>query len=59
MKSTLMGWVFRAAFGLIVGAVGISIATEQARADSCSGTTIRRLPDCGLLKQQADFDLDE
>ena len=41
MKSILMGWVFRAAFGLIVGAVGISIATEQARADSCSGTTIR------------------
>ena len=41
MKSALTRWVFGAAFGLIVIAVGISIATEQARADSCTGTTIR------------------
>ena len=41
MKSALMRWVFGAAFGLIVIAVGISITTGQARADSCSGTTIR------------------
>ena len=40
MKSALTRWAFSVAFGLIVSAVGISIATEQARADSCSGTTI-------------------
>ena len=41
MKSALKRWAFGAAFGLIVIAVGISITTEQARADSCTGTTIR------------------
>ena len=41
MKSALTKWVFGAAFGLIVIAVGISITTGQARADSCTGTTIR------------------
>ena len=40
MKSALTRWAFSVAFVLIVSAVGISIATEQARADSCSGTTI-------------------
>ena len=40
MKSVLMRWVFGAAFGLIVSAVGILITTEQAWAASCSGTTI-------------------
>ena len=41
MKSALTRWAFAAAFGLIVSAVGISITTEQAWADSCTGTTIR------------------
>ena len=40
MKSAIMRFAFGAAFGLIVVAVGISITTEQARAESCSGTTI-------------------
>ena len=40
MRSALTRWAFAAAFGLIVSAVGISITTEQAWADSCSGTTI-------------------
>ena len=40
MKSALTRWAFSAAFGLIVSAVGISITSEQAWADSCSGTTI-------------------
>ena len=47
MKNTLTRWICGAAFGLIVGAVGISITTEQARAESCSGTTIgHRSADC-------------
>ena len=41
MKSALTRWAFGAAFGFIVSAVGISITTEQAWADSCTGTTIR------------------
>ena len=40
MKSALTRWAFCAAFGLIVSAVGISLTTEQAWADSCTGTTI-------------------
>ena len=40
MKNALTRWTFGAAFGLIVSAAGISIATEQAWAESCSGTTI-------------------
>ena len=41
MKNALTRWAFGAAFGLIVSAAAISIATEQAWAESCSGTTIR------------------
>ena len=41
MKSALTRWAFSVAFGLIVIAVGNSITAEQARADSCTGTTIR------------------
>ena len=40
MKSALTRWAFGAAFGLIVIAVGISMTTEQAWADSCTGSTI-------------------
>ena len=40
MKSILMRWTFGAVFGLVVSAVGISIPTERAWADTCSGTTI-------------------
>ena len=40
MKSALMRWAFSVAFVLIVSAVGISTTTEQAWADSCTGTTI-------------------
>ena len=47
MKSALTKWVFGAAVGLIVIAVGISITTEQARADSCAETSIgHRNADC-------------
>ena len=47
MKNALTRWAFGAAFGLIVGAVGISITTEQAWAETCSGTTIgHRNADC-------------
>ena len=47
MKIATRRWAVGAAFGLIVSVVGISIATEQARADSCSGTTIaHRNADC-------------
>ena len=41
MKSALTRWAFSVACVLIVSAVGISITTEQAWADTCSGTTIR------------------
>ena len=41
MKNALTRWALGAAFGLIVSAAAISIATEQAWAESCSGTTIR------------------
>ena len=40
MKSALTRWAFSVACVLIVSAVGISITTEQAWADTCSGTTI-------------------
>ena len=40
MKSALTRWAFSIAFGLIMSAVGISIAAEQARADSCAETSI-------------------
>ena len=40
MKSALTRWAFSVAFVLIVSAVGISTTTEQAWADSCTGTTI-------------------
>ena len=47
MKSSLTRWASRAAFGLVASAVAISITTEQAWADSCSGTTIgHRSADC-------------
>ena len=40
MKSAITRLAFCAAFGLIVSAVGISMMSEQAWADSCAGTTI-------------------
>ena len=40
MMSTLTRWAFGVTVGLIASTVGISITTEQARAESCSGTTI-------------------
>ena len=47
MKSAITRLAFGAAFGLIVSAVGISMMSEQAWADSCAGTTIgHRNSDC-------------
>ena len=40
MKSALTRWAFSVTFVLIVSTVGISTTTQQAWADSCTGTTI-------------------